>query len=234
MQYPVPSNRDLMWPTIEALRKLDGSGRIAEISEEVVLLTGLAEDQQSSSLPVLLQSDLDSRLAWARTALKHSGLIENSSRGVWSLTENGRNCKEKQAISAYQAYWDHLKSRRTEKKGGLKPLKGQEQGEAEITGVPEAADADRTWQDELLDRLKNIEPDAFERLTQRLLREAGFRNVKVLGRSGDGASMVWGSTASRLSRFRHTFSASDTRERFRPKRFGTSGAPWPDEGRRAS
>ena len=29
-------------------------------------------------------------------------------------------------------------------------------------------------------------PDAFERLAQRLLREAGFRNVEVLGRSGDG------------------------------------------------
>jgi restriction system protein len=29
-------------------------------------------------------------------------------------------------------------------------------------------------------------PDAFERLAQRLLREAGFRNVEVLGKSGDG------------------------------------------------
>lgn len=29
-------------------------------------------------------------------------------------------------------------------------------------------------------------PDAFARLAQRLLREAGFRNVEVLGRSGDG------------------------------------------------
>ena len=55
-----------------------------------------------------------------------------------------------------------------------------------VADTEESADAARTWQDELLDRLKNIEPDAFERLTQRLLREAGFRNVKVLGRSGDG------------------------------------------------
>ena len=47
-------------------------------------------------------------------------------------------------------------------------------------------DSDRVWQDELLDLLKNMDPAAFERLTQRLLREAGFRNVKVLGRSGDG------------------------------------------------
>jgi restriction system protein len=31
-----------------------------------------------------------------------------------------------------------------------------------------------------------MSPAAFERLTQRLLREAGFINVKVTGRSGDG------------------------------------------------
>ncbi len=31
-----------------------------------------------------------------------------------------------------------------------------------------------------------MEPDAFERLAQRLMREAGFTNVDVLGRSGDG------------------------------------------------
>ena len=39
---------------------------------------------------------------------------------------------------------------------------------------------------DLLEHLLQMSPDAFERLAQRLLREAGFRNVEVLGRSGDG------------------------------------------------
>ena len=38
----------------------------------------------------------------------------------------------------------------------------------------------------MLQRLLEMPPDAFERLTQRLLREAGFRDVEVLGKSGDG------------------------------------------------
>ena len=42
------------------------------------------------------------------------------------------------------------------------------------------------WQEELLEIAKNIWPGAFERLCQRLLREAGFINVKVTGQSGDG------------------------------------------------
>ena len=32
----------------------------------------------------------------------------------------------------------------------------------------------------------NLSPDGFERLAQRLLREAGFVNVNILGRTGDG------------------------------------------------
>ena len=166
MQVTLPSQRESMWLTIEALRSLDGSGRIAEISEKVAILAGLPEDEQSGSLPVLVQSDLDSRLAWARTALKHSGLIENSSRGVWSLTEKGWSCAEEEAIAAYQAYLDDLKSRRAEKKRDSAPLGDQPSVELVVADTEESADAARTWQDELLDRLKNIEPDAFERLTQ--------------------------------------------------------------------
>lgn len=48
--------------------------------------------------------------------------------------------------------------------------------------------ADRDWREQLLDSLQQMEPEAFERLAQRLLREAVFRNVEVLGRSGDGGS----------------------------------------------
>ncbi|GMA14769.1 hypothetical protein GCM10025871_11000 [Deinococcus metallilatus] len=34
--------------------------------------------------------------------------------------------------------------------------------------------------------IRNISPGGFERLCQRLLREAGFENVTVTGKSGDG------------------------------------------------
>ena len=42
------------------------------------------------------------------------------------------------------------------------------------------------WKDQLLGLLRTLRPDAFERLAQRLLREAGFLKVEVTGRSGDG------------------------------------------------
>ncbi len=57
--------------------------------------------------------------------------------------------------------------------------KGQGLSEQESPG-------EDTWRDELLAVLQAMPPDAFERLSQRLLRESGFINVDVKGKSGDG------------------------------------------------
>ena len=45
---------------------------------------------------------------------------------------------------------------------------------------------EETWREALLTKLLKLSPDAFERLCQRMLRESGFVEVKVTGRSGDG------------------------------------------------
>ena len=43
-----------------------------------------------------------------------------------------------------------------------------------------------SWRNNLLQVLRAMDPSAFERLTQRILRESGFVEVKVSGQSGDG------------------------------------------------
>lgn len=53
-------------------------------------------------------------------------------------------------------------------------------------GKKEDIDKESAWRGELLRALKAMDPAAFERLSQRLLREAGFTNVEVRGQSGDG------------------------------------------------
>ncbi len=45
---------------------------------------------------------------------------------------------------------------------------------------------DSAWRNELLRSLLEMQPSAFERLVQRLLRESGFIQVEVTGQSGDG------------------------------------------------
>ena len=41
------------------------------------------------------------------------------------------------------------------------------------------------WKDSLLNTLKDMQPDSFERLSKRLLRESGFEQVEVTGKAGD-------------------------------------------------
>jgi restriction system protein len=87
----IPSHADLMWPTIKAIRALGGSGSIGEIVEKVVELEGFTEEQQSVLHSDGPQSQIEYRLAWARSYLKGMGLLDNSARGVWTLTDKGRD-----------------------------------------------------------------------------------------------------------------------------------------------
>jgi len=62
-----------------------------------------------------------------------------------------------------------------------------QQVEEDIVDIDKTTEvSDLSWEEEIISILKAIEPAAFERLSQRLLRELGFVNVEVTGKSGDG------------------------------------------------
>ncbi|ACU53509.1 restriction endonuclease [Acidimicrobium ferrooxidans DSM 10331] len=170
----IPQYHELMWPVLTALRELGGSATVREIYDRVVENEHFSEDQQAESTKDGRMSEIEYRLHWARTHLKGIGAIENSSRGVWSLTDKGRTITLDQMRTDTKAYRDEVQ-RRARQKQALNSA-AVETGDEE----PE------TWKNQLIDRLLLIPPDGFERLAQRLLREAGFVNVTVLGKSGDG------------------------------------------------
>jgi restriction system protein len=60
-------------------------------------------------------------------------------------------------------------------------------GNSEIlASLNKASVIESSWQDDLLEVMLAISPLQFERLAQRVLREAGFEEVRVTGKSGDG------------------------------------------------
>jgi restriction system protein len=122
---------------------------------------------------------IEYRLAWSRTKLKEIGAIKNSAWGVWALTDDARNWSEAE-----------LDEHRQSRGGGYLTLRQNRNILTDAAGVDdgliEEDDNGTDWKERLLDRLLKMPPDAFERLAQRLLREAGFRNVEVTGRPGDG------------------------------------------------
>ena len=173
----LPKYDDLFKCTLEVLARLGGSGSIEEIDDAMISAIDASQEQLNVSYPKSGVAVLPDRMSWARSFLKIAGLIANPKRGVWVLTEDGRiaarkpNAELKQIVNA--AY-----------KVSIAAKKAQTSNEGEVR-----QDADGKtvgWSDQLLQRVQGIDAAAFERLSQRLLRESGFTRVEVTGKVGDG------------------------------------------------
>lgn len=175
-QPEVPPYHELLWPTLEALKELGGSGTINEIVDKIVELEGFTEEQQSVPHGDGPTSEIAYRAAWARTYLKKVGAVDNSARGVWTITEEGRQLTED----------DMGDIPRTVR--AMSPPSGRRRGRTATDDAPvgsDVEDLEDAWREKVLEAIVAAPADAFERLTQRLLREADFVSVKVTGRAGD-------------------------------------------------
>lgn len=170
----LPQYHDLMWPVLNALKELGGSGTVQEIYDQVIGDEQFTEEQQSVSTRDGRMSQIAYRLHWARTHLKGIGAISNSSRGVWAITEKGQHLGLDGVLAEVKEWRGRIRASRMKRSAA----------EADEGGA--ATDREASWRDELIDRLLSLSAQGFERLTQRLLREAGFVNVVVMGRTGDG------------------------------------------------
>ena len=179
--FKIPDYSKLVEVTYAALKLLGGSGKNNEINDKAAELLHLSDDvcsiphQGSSSM-----SEINYRLAWARTLLKNYGAIENSARSVWSITTAFSNIETVDGTYISQNYRKNENAATNQSKED----NGQEaQMEAAGIDVPEEV---RPWRKKLYKVLLEMDPYAFERLTQRLLRECGFDDVRVTKKSGDG------------------------------------------------
>jgi hypothetical protein len=80
----MPKYHELMNPLLKALHDLGASGSVEEISSNVSDSPRLPEDVLAipHNPDKSSQTEIEYRLAWARTYLKKYGIIDNSERGV--------------------------------------------------------------------------------------------------------------------------------------------------------
>jgi restriction system protein len=168
-KHSIPSFDAMMNPLMKALVGLGGSGTVEEIFHKVSEIMNFPDDM----LAVLHNpekggvTEIEYRLAWTRTYLKAFGILENSARGVWALTTLGAKLGQVDERKVVSIVRDMHKKKEREGVG-----EGVERGE-------------REWRELLLEAVHEMSPAAFERLAQRMLRESGFIQVEVTGRSGD-------------------------------------------------
>ena len=169
----VPKVDELMDPSVQVLKSLGGSASIEELVPEIVRLLGLSKEVADVPHGTTSRTELEYRAAWARTYLRKAGLIENSERGIWALTPEGAKAA---AVNGRQIARDVAKHFQSER------ATDNESGDP----VAEEPDTTLSWQDKLIAVLQTMDPVAFERLCQRILRESGFIEVEVTKRGGDG------------------------------------------------
>jgi len=173
----VPAYDKLLYATIKGLKEIGGSGTIDEIVESVIKV-----EKFPSELQEIMHKDgrltlIEYRLAWARTYLKKVNALTNSDRGIWNLTEYGRNITAKQCLEIPAIV-------RKEYAGNRKTNKPTKDDQEILEQINEQ---EFDWKETILKLLVDkVSPEAFERLCQRILRESGFTKVKVTGKSGDG------------------------------------------------
>ena len=153
-----PKREYFFKPLLQAIQELGGSGSNEETNNKVIEILNISDDLLAITHKDTNQSEFEYQMAWVRTMLKNQGLLENSQRGVWAISSSGD-------FSTIKVEWD-------------KRLESQ---------VNEELNEEEDWKERVIAVItENLSPAAFERLIQRVLREKGFTQVEVTGRTGDG------------------------------------------------
>lgn len=190
---PVPNFQSLMRPLLE-LTADSHDHTHADTVEALGRALALSDEEREELLPSGKQTRLANRVAWARTHLKHAGLLESPARGVFRITARGlealAEAQEAIGMKYLARYPEYLEFRA---------------GKLVIGGNTEAAD-DQTPEerlessyatlrdalaDELLDRMRRVAPSFFEQLVVDLLVAMGYGGsrrdaAQAVGQSGDG------------------------------------------------
>lgn len=180
-----PAFVQYMEPVISSLRALGGSARPPEVVDKVAELLKVSDEKRAEQM-ASGNARFDNMVAWARFYLAKAGVIDSSKRGVWALTDKGRASKPLSAADALELF------KSVQQTFSVGPRKSRAQAADTASSeddqlAPEASDLEDATdhREEVLGILMSLPSSGFERFCQRLLREAGFQEVQVTGRSGD-------------------------------------------------
>ncbi|MBE9239541.1 restriction endonuclease [Synechocystis salina] len=171
-------------PLLSALKELSYSGTPSEVKNVIIEKLQISEELleeklKSGSSRVINQID------WARFYLVKAGNLDSSKRGVWTLTEKGiaETVTNQRAFTIFKEVQGEFKDKKSVDSNG----NNREIQEEEIY-APDDGESLITvdYREKLLQILRNLSPSGFEHLCKQFLREAGFQEVEVTGKTGDG------------------------------------------------
>jgi len=191
----IPDYQTLMLPVLAAA----GGGEehdASDLRESLAALFQLTEEDRNTLLPSGRQRTFDNRVSWAIFYLKKAVLLESPRRGVYRITERGRQALKEKPDHIDNAFLSRFPEFETFRQRGVST-----EGPAETPPLERAETPLELFEvsyqqlrsqlaDELLQRVRSSPPDLLERLVIDLLLSMGYGSGKdsglVLGQSGDG------------------------------------------------
>lgn len=190
---PVPNFQSLMRPLLE--HSADGHDHThAEAVDALGATLALSNEEREELLPSGKQTRLANRVAWARTHLKHAGLLESPARGVFRITARGlealaetREAIDMKYLARYPEYLE-FRAGKLVVGGNTEAVDDQTPEERLESSHATLRDA---LADDLLDRMRQVAPAFFEQLVVDLLVAMGYGGsrrdaAQAVGQSGDG------------------------------------------------
>ena len=171
--------------------------KISDLNRELPIDLGLTAEELKERLPSGRSLTYKNRIGWARTYLGKASLIESPSRGVWQITDRGREVLTEgldRIDVKYLKKFAEFKEFHSRKKGSTEAEEG-ETDQSQSTPEEQLERSHETLRDnveqELLERVKAGSPDFFESLVVELLLRMGYGGFReeagsVVGGSGDG------------------------------------------------
>ncbi len=200
----LPTHQDMMLP----LLRLVADGKEHRASDAVERLAdefGLSEEERRTVLASGRRTVMEDRVGWARTYLKQAGLIDQTRRGWFHITEAGRTLLAEKPervdttlLRRYPAFCAFLNRSRNgvePQPGPMPPATNIDDPAVQVPpreAIARAYDALRSEVEaELLQWVKRGSPRFFEQLVVDLLIAMGYGGSRAdagraVGQSGDG------------------------------------------------
>lgn len=170
-------------PIIDELRAMGGAGDSKEVIDRIVAKLDISEEELEK-VSATGQGIVRNQIAFARNSLREQGLIDNSVRGVWKLTAYGATVQVSEDLIDK---WIR-DTRKTNSENRLKKQHGVDaipklEFEDESFDIAEVKEV--RFDEQLLERLKSLSPEGFEKFSRRLLFACGIKRIQLTARTND-------------------------------------------------
>lgn len=197
MTKEIPPFHEFFLPILKILAD-NKEYKVKEIVEKIYDYFKFSEEQKRERVPSGQQTIINNRTYWSLTYLKKANLLKSTQRGFYQITENGLNTakdenrktlnvKDLRNLGSFSEF--HRGKNNTEKEQNEMDLNIQNETPEEILQNAYQNIKDKLI-DELLEKIKNVSPQFFEKLVVKLLEKMGYGGSikdagEVTGQSGD-------------------------------------------------